>query len=208
MTGQLNIKIGDKEISLNLTGIDEAAQKGIIESSVAAFMKTLEKPRPIRTYKLKERAQPVTYPEAEERMIVSDPPPVVYEVETRALEALKKNPPATEKDQSAANGDEKKLSVPIGEKIARLQGFEQTYQAYYICTNKRCKNRGKHYITKSYIEIHCHKCSTKMKVKKAVDGPGFKPDGFGNYFVAGDFVRVVDFSKLEETEERETVSQK
>ncbi|MFB8425935.1 hypothetical protein ACFC4S_28375 [Priestia megaterium] len=74
-------------------------------------------------------------------------------------------------------------------------GFETTYQTYYICTNDRCKNKGKHYIPEGQEYVTCHKkgCKKKLKVKPATSKGFPHKDRFGNYYVAGKYKPQDDF---------------
>ncbi|MDU9693263.1 hypothetical protein O0Q50_19010 [Priestia aryabhattai] len=74
-------------------------------------------------------------------------------------------------------------------------GFETTYQTYYICTNDRCRNKGKHYIPEGQQYVTCHKknCKKKLKVKPATLKGFPHKDKFGNYYVAGKYKPQDDF---------------
>ncbi|MED4284881.1 hypothetical protein P4679_23440 [Priestia megaterium] len=79
-------------------------------------------------------------------------------------------------------------------------GFTTTYQAYYICTNDRCKNKGKHFIPAGQEYVTCHKknCKKKLKVRPATSKGFPDKDSFGNYFVAGKFKPQDSFDFLEQ----------
>lgn len=59
------------------------------------------------------------------------------------------------------------------------------YQLYYTCDNKRCRHKGKRYITPENIFVYCHECANKMKVKPATSQGFPKADSFNNFFIAG-----------------------
>lgn len=77
-------------------------------------------------------------------------------------------------------------------------GITTTYQTYYICTNDRCRNKGKHFIPKGreYITCHNKNCRKKLKVRPATSKGFPHKDTFGNYFVAGKFKQQDSFDFL------------
>ncbi|QJX80038.1 hypothetical protein [Priestia megaterium] len=79
-------------------------------------------------------------------------------------------------------------------------GITTTYQTYYICTNDRCRNKGKHFIPKGreYITCHNKNCRKKLKVRPATSKGFPHKDTFGNYFVAGKFRQQDSFDFLQQ----------
>ena len=70
-----------------------------------------------------------------------------------------------------------------------------TYQCFYVCPT--CKDRGKQFVKTSSLETYCKSCSKRMKTKHATSKGFPNQDSFGNYFIAGDFVRVEDKPLIE-----------
>lgn len=63
----------------------------------------------------------------------------------------------------------------------------KTYQTFYKCENKKCKQTGKRFVRKNAVFVYCYSCGKKMRLKPASKGEFPHKDDFGNIYVAGDF---------------------
>lgn len=111
-------------------------------------------------------------------------------------------------EAEAAGEEEEETIVIAGQVVPRyLEGLDaRTWrmkngrillQTYYICPN--CKHKQRAYMYRGNATVSCSECSHAMKMKPAAKGNFPHVDGFGNFFVAGDFVRE---------EERATILQR
>ena len=63
----------------------------------------------------------------------------------------------------------------------------ETYQAFYICPS--CKERKRIFVTPATKQTHCRGCNKKVEMRHAMTKGFPHRDGYGNYFVGGDFIR-------------------
>ena len=81
-------------------------------------------------------------------------------------------------------------------------------QCYYICS---CGYKGKHYISAKKTIVNCHRCNDAMMVRPATSkGPEYADD-FGNYFIAGEYKKIMKDKEVEDKfwekyEEKELVT--
>ena len=68
------------------------------------------------------------------------------------------------------------------------------YQTHYICTS--CKDRKTIYVGNSALYCYCKACNKRLKLQTATSKGYPHQDDFGNYFIAGSFVRLEDQNKI------------
>ena len=66
----------------------------------------------------------------------------------------------------------------------------ETYQAFYICPS--CKERKRIFVTPATKQTHCRGCNKKVEIRHAMKKGFPHRDGYGNYFVGGEFIREED----------------
>lgn len=106
-------------------------------------------------------------------------------------------PSQTSKDETPEpKAQVKQILKPIYEDGKKIWADgTTTFQCYYVCPS--CKDRGKQFVKSSSLTTYCKSCSKQMKVKHATSKGYPHQDTFGNYFIAGDFIRVEDKPLIE-----------
>lgn len=208
MYSKLHLSIGNKEMNVQLNGMDRLHQIQSMKSLVIGFFDELEKEVTLEEKAISEAQEMRNVARAlglneeqfhaiseayskldpqnmerqvfHETLIQSDSP---IELVTNQLPT-----PNQTKDEHRENEVKTTVEHNRGRtKINTTINSLLKHQTYYICPD--CNNRGKHFVLQGTPFVNCHECGKEMTLKAAASGQFPHKDIYGNTYIAGKYIR-------------------
>lgn len=186
-TAKMNLVYGDRVVAAEFTGMDLSAQRDMMRMLSKAFFEDLDRELGFD----REIEKEIVESENKEEDVALQQTADVLGMEATDVDAMAKA-------FSILKTAEKPNIELLQRKVPRmLDGLDSRtyrftgtgvplYQAFYVC---KCRHKGKHYIAQKTPYVNCHECGARQIVRPAAVGPFPHVDGFGNFFIAGNFKR-------------------
>lgn len=223
MYSKLHLTIGNKEVNVQLNGMDRINQIRTMKSILDGFIDELEREVVLEEQTTIEALEEKAAIEARQMIEVANTLGMdedkfaqmacaYAKLDPNSMERkLLKKKIEAEKQKSIVLDQTKHEITTTVEKDRGRTKYNTTissllkHQTYYICPD--CRNKGKHYVTQGTPFVNCHSCGLEMTLKAAAPGPFPHQDEYGNSYIAGKFIRAdkyePQYTTLADKEKRE-----
>lgn len=173
---QIKFKDGDKESELVLHHIDEQHKLSLIDGFFKFFDINVEFQEMAETYLKVGKSYKDFYDNVDTTVFVE----TNEIIETEPLSAESWGWPSEETKETIIKEDHHETGIKIKSGVSH-------YRCHYVCP--KCRKSSNRYIKENETKITCMDCRKHMSVRRATNSHALEQDSFGNFFVAGNFVR-------------------